>query len=131
MYSSTNLFFFLLLLLLVSCQKNSSTDEGKIIGRWEESGKKFDLRDSTNSVIWYEFNTEEDANSYVGKFTYKMDTLKKTLTATTNMIGTDGHTKFKQVFFEKAYLIKNDTLTLSYISRTTGKELKTVLVRKE
>ena len=131
MNRSNKLFFFLLLLLLISCKKNSITDEGKIIGRWEESGKKFDLRDSTNSVIWYEFNTEADANSYVGKFTYKIDTLKKTLTATTNMIGTDGHTKFKQVFFEKAYVIKNDTLTLSYISPTTGKKLKTILARKE
>lgn len=124
------LFSFALALLASSCSNGLTGDHGKILGRWEEAGKKFDYADSTNSVIWYQFDEELNANSYVGEFTYKLDTAKKTLTATTHMIGTDGHTKFNQLFFEKNYVLRNDTLILSYISKTTGKELKTILIRK-
>lgn len=115
--------------LFASCSEGLKGDEGKILGRWEQAGKKYDPNDSTNSVIWFQFQDKENAKSYVGEFTYKLDTTKKTLTATTHMIGTDGHTKFQQVFFEKNYVIRKDTLTLSYISKTTGQNLKTVLVR--
>jgi len=131
MCRSTNLIYFLFLLLFISCKEKLTGDGGKIIGRWEESGKKFDLKDSTNSVIWYEFDKETNADSYVGEFTYKLDTLKKTLIATTNMVGTDGHTKFKQVFFEKNYQIRKDTLVLSYTSPTTGALIKTTLVKRD
>lgn len=125
------LVLFIVFALLASCSKGLMGDEGEILGRWEEAGKKFDPKDSTNSVIWYDFQDETIAKSYVGEFTYKLDTVKKILTATSHMLSTDGHTQFKQVFFEKAYVIRKDTLTLSYISKTLGTELKTVLVRKK
>ena len=129
---SNKLLFFLLVVVLASCKdKLPPGDEGRILGRWEEVGGTFNETDSISYFQWYEFMQEGKANSYVGEFTYKLDTITKKLAATSHMIGTDGYTVYKQPFFEKTYTIKKDTLIFSFTSRTNGKYFEIHLLKKK